>query len=197
MLFFLSPSHFLAYNNDIILLLVSSTTTKSGQSSILQFAAAMQQQKRSSSSVASAATGVSSITTTLAGSGPPSSKKSRVAKLTQLTLLGGVHSNPRARTELDIAVADFIHSNLLSFSIAGCTKFQRILDLAGQVVGQGYKPPHRNEIGGPLLTQLYNQNWDLQIKSLLGMNCSDIMFRSRLKQSMFFIMDGMGIVAIA
>jgi hypothetical protein len=157
----------LAYDNDIILLLVSSTT-KTGQSSILQFAAAMQQQKRSStSSITSAATGVSSITTTLAGSGPPSSKKSRIAKLTQLTLLGGIHSNPRARTELDIAVADFIHSNLLSFSIAGCPKFQRILDLAGQVVGQGYKPPHREEIGGPLLTQLYNQNWDLQIKSLL------------------------------
>ena len=68
---------------------------------------------------------------------------------------------------MDIAVADFIHSNLLSFSIAGCPKFQRILDLAGQVVGQGYKPPHRHEIGGSLLTQLYNHNWDLQIKSLL------------------------------
>ena len=68
---------------------------------------------------------------------------------------------------MDIAIADFIHSNLLSFSIAGCPKFLRILDLAGQVVGQGYKPPHRNEIGGLLLTQLYNDNWDLRIKLLL------------------------------
>lgn len=159
----------MAHNDDIILLLLSSTNL--GQSSILQFstAAMMQHQKRSSHSVDSAATGISSITTTtLAGSGPPSSKKSRIAKLTQLTLLGGVHSStPRARTQLDIAIADFIHSNLLSFSIAGCPKFQRILDLAGQVVGQSYKPPHRHEIGGSLLTQLYNQNWDLQINSLL------------------------------
>ena len=52
-------------------------------------------------------------------------------------------------------------------SILILPKFQCILDLAGQVVGQGYKPPHRNEIGGLLLTQLYNDNWNLQIKSLL------------------------------
>jgi hypothetical protein len=163
LLFFLPLSRFLVCKDNIILLLLSSTN--SGQSSILQFAAA-RQQKRSSSSVASVASGISGITT-LAGLPPPSSKKSRTAKLTQLTLLGGVHSNPLSRTQLDIAVADFIHSNLLSFSIAGCPKFQRIIDLAGQVVGQGYKPPHRNEIGGSLLTQLYNDNWDLQIKSLL------------------------------
>lgn len=126
----------------------------------------MPPQKRSSSSVTSFASGSSSITTVV-GSAPPSSKKSRIAKLTQLTLLGGVSSGPRARTQLDIAIADFIHSNLLSFSIAGYPKFQRILDLAAQVVGQGYKPPHRNEIGGSLLTQLYNDDWDVQIKSLL------------------------------
>ena len=162
--FFSSPSHFLASDDDIILLLLSSTS----QSSILQFAAATQQKRSSSSSssAASVASGISSITT-FAGLAPPSSKKSRIAKLTQLTLLGGVHSNPQCRTQLDIAVADFIHSNLLSFNIADCPKFQRILHLAGKVVGQGYKPPGRREIGGSLLTQLYNDNWNLQIKSLL------------------------------
>jgi len=84
-----------------------------------------------------------------------------------MTLCNGVITRPHARAQLDIAIADFIHSNLLSFSIAGCLKFQRVLDLAGQVVGQGYKPPHRHDIAGSLLTQLYKESWDVQIKSLL------------------------------
>jgi len=67
---------------------------------------------------------------TTADSAPPS-KKSRAAKYTQMTLCNGVITRPHARAQLDIAIADFIHSNLLSFSIAGCLKFQRVLDLAG------------------------------------------------------------------
>ena len=143
-----------AYNIFLFLLAVRRSTTNGYQSSVTSFFSSTKPRHGGSNVY------------TMVDSAPPS-KKSRGAKYTQMTLCGGVITRPHARAQLDIAIADFIHSNLLSFSIAGCLKFKRVLDLAGQVVGQGYKPPHRNDIAGSLLTQLYKESWGVQIKSLL------------------------------
>ena len=117
-LFHLALNSF-AYNIFLFLLAVCGSTTNGYQSSVTSFFSSTR----------------CNVDTT-ADSAPPS-KKSRGAKYMQMALCGGIISRPHAQAQLDIAIADFIHSNLLSFSIAGCLKFQRVLDLAGQIVGQG------------------------------------------------------------
>ena len=143
-----------AYNIILLLLAACRSTTNGYQSSVSSFFSSTRPRHGGSN------------VDTMVDSAPPS-KKSCGAKYKQMTLCGGVITHLQARAQLDIAIADFIHSNLLSFSIAGCPKFQRILDLAGQVIGQGYKPPDCHDIAGSLLTQLYKESWDVQIKSLL------------------------------
>ncbi len=108
-------------------MLLSSTNT--GQSLILQFAAALLQ-KRSSSSVISFASGSSSIK----------------------TLVGRVLQSKHNYLVVSVLILGLGHNRhcccwfhpqqpSLSFSISSCLKFQFILDIAGQVAGQGYKPP--------------------------------------------------------
>ena len=57
--------------------------------------------------------------------------------------------------EMDIAVADFIHSNGLAFRLAEDIKFKYILQLA-QRMSPNYVPPKRKAISGALLDTIYN-----------------------------------------
>lgn len=142
---FLFALNSFAYNIFLLLLAVCRSTRTNGYQSSVSSLFSSTRPRHGGSNV-----------DTMADSAPPS-KKSRGAKYPHMTLCGGVITRPQARAQLDIAIADFIHSNLLSFSIAGCPKFQRVLDLAA----------HRHDIAGSLLTQLYKESWENQIKSLL------------------------------
>ena len=82
----------------------------------------------------------------------------------QLRLTDG--PNPMADSKLTMAIADFIHSYGLNFSLAQKPKFRKILALA-RAVGSDYKPPSRNQVAGELL--------DLNYESYINSNISKLM----------------------
>ena len=88
------------------------------------------------------------------------SKKGRQTKIWQPPC------DPRAEMEMDVAIADLIHSNLLKFGLAEDPKFQRMLDIARRLPPT-YKPPTRYHVGGKLLDKLYDVNWMQETSSLL------------------------------
>mgnify|MGYP006158173241 CR=1 FL=1 len=51
--------------------------------------------------------------------------------------LCGNSANPSAPAKMDVAIADFIHSHLLPFSVASDTKLLKIIEIAKQL-GQTY-----------------------------------------------------------
>jgi hypothetical protein len=106
----------------------------------------------------------SSMTTSISSFFGPY-KKSRAAPKQQMRLCGN-SVDPAASTRMDVAIADFIHSHLLPFNIAGDPKLMRIIDIA-RTLGPSYKAPHRNEISGNLLSKLYDFTWDKQMSSIL------------------------------
>ena len=53
-----------------------------------------------------------------------------------------------------MAIADFIHSDGLSFSISQSQRFKKVLKIAA-TIGNDYNPPSRNEVAGRLLTLNY------------------------------------------
>ena len=63
------------------------------------------------------------------------SKKAR-APMLQMKLCGN-STNPSAPARMDVAIADFIHSHLLPFSIATDVKMLKIIEIATQL-GQTY-----------------------------------------------------------
>jgi hypothetical protein len=65
----------------------------------------------------------------------------------------------------DIAVADFIMSNALPFSLSEDPKFRRVLEVAKNL-GPNYKTPDRRAIGGKLLDSLYRSGFEDQLQSL-------------------------------
>ena len=70
-----------------------------------------------------------------------------------------------APEKLNIAIADFIHSNCLPFSLAEDPKFLKVIEIA-KTVGR-YNAPTRQSIGGRYLDALHEINWKEQMKSLL------------------------------
>ncbi|KAL3766558.1 hypothetical protein ACHAWU_007798, partial [Discostella pseudostelligera] len=84
----------------------------------------------------------------------------------QLKLYGASTYDPSAAGRLNVAIADFLHSNCLSFSLAECPKLKAIITLAKNV-HKDYKPPTRQAIGGPFLDSLFESYWNQQMKSLL------------------------------
>jgi hypothetical protein len=74
--------------------------------------------------------------------------------------------DPDAPERMNIAVADFIHSNLLPFSLAEDPKFLKILQIAKSL--GAYKPPNQQSIGGKCLDALHLINWREQMKTLLS-----------------------------
>ena len=56
--------------------------------------------------------------------------------------------------QLDVSIADFIHSNALPESLADCPKLREIIEQA-HYVPIDYKPPRRQEVGGKLLDLNY------------------------------------------
>ena len=68
---------------------------------------------------------------------------------------------------MNIAIADFLHSHCLPFSLATDPKLAKIIEI-GRTLGPNYKPPHRNYISGKYLNALYSTNWTKQMKTLMS-----------------------------
>ena len=71
-----------------------------------------------------------------------------------------------APQRMNMAIADFIHSNCLPFSLAEDPKFLKLLQVAKSL--GAYKPPNRRLIGGKYLDALHELNWKEQMKTLLS-----------------------------
>jgi len=67
---------------------------------------------------------------------------------------------------MDIAVADFMQSHMLLFSLTECPKFFKLIKTA-KTVGTRYLPPDQRKISGPLWHVLYDTNKEEMIKNLL------------------------------
>jgi hypothetical protein len=75
--------------------------------------------------------------------------------------------DPNAPACMDVAIADFIHSHLLPFSLAQDPKLMKIIEEARKL-GPSYLPPHRNDIAGKYFDALYVAHWKEQMKTLLS-----------------------------
>jgi hypothetical protein len=85
------------------------------------------------------------------------------------TKLDFVNNNPKfiiEKVEMDIAIADFIHSKGLPFRLAEDIKFKQLLIQASKT-SPSYEPPKRKEISGDLLNTIYGNYVD-KSKSLLN-----------------------------
>ncbi len=72
----------------------------------------------------------------------------------------------RCQQRMDIAIANFVHSNCLPFSLTRCPKFLKVIAEAKNV-GTKYLPPNRNQMSGPFLDELYVSNYDQMMRTLL------------------------------
>jgi hypothetical protein len=76
-------------------------------------------------------------------------------------------SNPNAPVMMDVALADFLHSHCLPFSLAEDPKLLEMIQVV-QLLGPNYKPPRRELIGGKYLDAIYKQSWKEQMSLLLS-----------------------------
>ena len=93
-------------------------------------------------------------------------KKPKSGRVTQMKLCGNaIDMNAGAR--INVAIADFIHSHLLPFSLAQDPKLMKIIEEARKL-GPSYMAPTRNDISGKYLDALYVTHWKEQMKTLLS-----------------------------
>ena len=83
-----------------------------------------------------------------------------------MKLCGRDANDPIANQRMDIAIADFVHSNCLPFSLTRCPKFLKVIAEAKNV-GRKYLPPNQNQMSGTLLDGLYVSNYDEMMRTLL------------------------------
>jgi hypothetical protein len=84
-------------------------------------------------------------------------KKVKGSPIIQMKLCGNA-IDPNAPAHMDVAIADFIHSHLLPFSVAQDPKLMKIIEEARKL-GPLYLPPNRNDIAGKYLDALYVAHW--------------------------------------
>jgi hypothetical protein len=70
-----------------------------------------------------------------------------------------IPTNAVAEQRMDIAIADFMHSHMLTFSLTECPKFLKLLKTS-KTLGTGYLPPDQRNMSGQLLDVLDNTNED-------------------------------------
>jgi hypothetical protein len=81
--------------------------------------------------------------------------------------LCGPKSDPNAPLKMDVALADFLHSHCLPFSLAEDPKLIQLIQVA-RTLGPNYKPPGRDLISGKYLDAIYETSWKEQMSSLLS-----------------------------
>jgi hypothetical protein len=77
-----------------------------------------------------------------------------------------IPTNAIAGQHMDIAIANFMHSHMLPFSLTECPKFLKLLNTVTSL-DTGYLPPDRRKMSGPLLDMLYDTNKEEMIKNPL------------------------------
>jgi len=92
-------------------------------------------------------------------------KKLKSGPVTQMKLCGNT-IDPNAPARMDVAIADFIHSHILPFSLAQDPKLMKIIEEARKL-GLLYLPPHRHDIAGKYLNALYVAHLKEQMKTIL------------------------------
>jgi hypothetical protein len=80
-------------------------------------------------------------------------KKVKGGPVVQMKLCGNA-IDPNAPACMDVAIADFIYSHLLPFSLAQDFKLMKIIEEARKL-GLSYLPPNRNDIARKYLDALY------------------------------------------
>ena len=76
--------------------------------------------------------------------------------------------DPEAPALMDVAIADFLHSHCLPFSLADDKKLMRVIEVA-RTLGPNYnKAPSHQDIGGKYLDALYQNSWKQQMATLLS-----------------------------
>ena len=90
----------------------------------------------------------------------PAPQKKPKAASTQSKLLVS-KPGKEGHAAMNMAIADYFHSNAVPYRHAECPKFANMLQ-AARSVGEDYKPPTRQEIGGDLL----NANYDTSLKGI-------------------------------
>ena len=83
----------------------------------------------------------------------------------QLTLFGNAILI-NANNACHIAIAGFIHSNTLPFSLSEFPKLRKIIEVSRNL-GPGYMPPDRQSVSGNLLNSLFNTRFADVMKTLL------------------------------
>ena len=81
--------------------------------------------------------------------------------------LCGPKTDPEAPLKMDIALADFLHSHCLPFTLAEDPKMLQMLQVA-RSLGPNYKPPDRRLIGGKYLDAIHETSRQQQMTSLLS-----------------------------
>ena len=81
--------------------------------------------------------------------------------------LCGPRTDPEAPLKMDIALADFLHSHCLPFTLAEDPKMLQMLQVA-RSLGSNYKPPDRRLIGGKYLDAIHTTSRQQQMTSLLS-----------------------------
>ena len=81
--------------------------------------------------------------------------------------LCGPRTDPEAPLKMDIALADFLHSHCLPFTLAEDPKMLQMLQVA-RSLGPNYKPPDRRLIGGKYLDAIHKTSRQQQMTSLLS-----------------------------
>ena len=134
--------------------------TTRGEDRDVMFIAPEPTQKRIHYFIVPSGSSVGSIMTTSS----TLSKRKR-ASGTQMKLCGNA-VDADAPQLMNMAIADFIHSNCLPFSLAEDPKFLKLLQVVKSL--SAYKPPNRRLIGGKYLDALHELNWKEQMKTLLS-----------------------------
>ncbi len=83
-----------------------------------------------------------------------------------MKLCGRDVNDPIANQCMDIAIANFVHSNCLLFSLTRCPQFLKVIAEAKNV-GAKYLPPNQNQMSGTLLDGLYVSHNDEMMRTLL------------------------------
>jgi len=107
----------------------------------------------------SSISGISSIASS-------SLRKKGPAKQQQLKLYGNTIRIESAQ-QCHIAIADFICSNALPFSITECPKFRKVIEVA-RFLGPNYRPPDRRLVGGKLMDLLFKMSYADLMSSVLS-----------------------------
>jgi hypothetical protein len=83
-----------------------------------------------------------------------------------MKLCGRDVNDPIANQRMDIAIANFVHSNCLPFLLTRCPKFLKV-GAEAKNVGTKYLPPNQNQMSGTLLDGLYVSTYDQMTRTLL------------------------------